>query len=196
MMETAMKLSSRSLLSLVIFASILVGTSTGCSTLVGSVKPVDEKSHRYQIAELSPSQWRKLDPKLLLSSDIPDNPEAYSSEVSDVTYQSLKTAAIISLNSACREGRDEVENLEGIANELLLGMSDVTERKEEEIKISGHRALQTTVEGRLERRATRIRTVVLSSGACVYALMYISEPRKFGVHEADFTRFISSLRLR
>lgn len=191
-----MKLSFRLPLSLPIFCGLTLGLSMGCSTLVGSVKPVDEKADNYETIELSPSQWRKLDPRQLISGDLPDNTDAYSSEVSDVTYQSLKTAAIISLNSACRPGRPELEDLHGVANELLLGFSDVTEKKEEEIRVSGHRALQTTVQGKLERRATRVRTVVLSRGNCVYDLMYISDPAKFSVHEADFTRFISSLRLR
>lgn len=182
--------------SAVIILSLLFFSS--CSTLVGNVKPVDEKSRRYRVEELSGTNWKKLDPKKLVSPDstVDTQSDAFSSEVSDLSYQSVKTAAIISLNSSCREGRPQMQDLGLVTRELLLGIGDVTEKNDRTFQIEGVPALETTIAGKIGGQSTKIRTVVLSKDSCVYDIMYVSQPAKFAVHEADFTRFVSSLRLR
>ena len=173
----------------------------GCSTLVGSVKPVDQKSNDYGVLDLakaSPDVWRRLDDSQLIPTDaqISSNTEAFSSEITDMAFQSKKTVEIISMNTSCREGREPISDLRPFLNELLLGISDVTERTEKPTQLSGTPALEGTVAGNMAGQATKIRAIVLSKAGCVYALMYISRPNRYSAHEADFTRFISSLRLR
>lgn len=182
--------------STVIILSLLFLSS--CSTLVGNVKPVDEKSRRYRVEELSSTSWKKLDPRQMGAADstVDTQSDAFSSEVSDLSYQSTKTAAIISLNSSCREGRPQMQDLQLVTRELLLGIGDVTEKNDRTFQIEGVNALETTIAGKISGQSTKIRTVVLSKASCVYDIMYVSQPEKFGVHEADFTRFVSSLRLR
>jgi hypothetical protein len=174
---------------------------SSCSTIVGSVKPVDEKSEGYSAADLSkdaPQVWKKLDQSQLLpkDGDFEGNAEAFSSEMTDVAYQSRKTAAIISLNSSCRKNRGQVLDLHPVLRELLLGMSDVTERTETPTTVSGIPALGGTVAGTMGGEKTKIQAVVVSKDDCVYDLMYISRPERFQVHAPDFGRFVSSLRLR
>jgi hypothetical protein len=180
------------------FITFLLLTLSSCSTLVGNVKPVDEKSKGYQIIEPSSAAWTKLDPTSLVSDKAKFDPKssAYSSEVTDISFQSKKTAAIISLNSSCREGRAEEKNLDLIARELLLGITDITLRTDQTLSIDNTPALQTTVQGKIAGSLTKIRTVVISKSGCIFDLMYVSSPERFKAHEEDFNRFVSSLRLR
>jgi hypothetical protein len=165
------------------------------------VKPVDEKSEKYSVldlAEVAPQTWRKLDQAQLMSkdSDLGSNSEAFSSELTDVAYQSKVNSAIISLNSSCRKGRGAVQDLRPILRELLMGMSAVEERTETPTEISGLPALAGTIAGRMAGENTKIRALVVSKGECVYDLMYISRPDRFSTHEPDFNRFVSSVKLR
>ena len=182
----------------VIFITLLVLALSSCSTLVGNVKPIDQKSQQYSISEPSAHIWQKIDPTTLVSDKAKFDPTSstYSSEVTDLTFQSKKTAGIISLNSSCRQGRAEEKDLDLITRELLLGITHVTLRTDESISIQNTPAMQTTVQGKIAGALTRIRTVVLSKDECIYDLMYVSTPEQFKVHEDDFNRFVSSLRLR
>ena len=112
-------------------------TVTSCSTLVGNVKPVDQKSDDYGVLDLAqenPAVWRRLSEKQLQPKDaqIGTNKKAFSSEITDIAYQSLKTSAIISLNSSCREGRESISDLAPYLRELLLGITEVTEKNDGE----------------------------------------------------------------
>lgn len=176
-------------------------TLVGCSTLVGNVKPVDEKSTQYGVLNLeteAPGVWTKLSDAVLRPKDaqIGSSKKAFSSEIADVAYQSKRTAGIISLNSSCREGREGIPNLQPYLRELLLGMTGVTEREETKRKVSGIEALESTVAGSMAGEKTKIRAIVLEKGGCLYDLMYIARPERFSTHENDFNRFVSSLRLR
>jgi hypothetical protein len=196
-------LTSRSRASLLAATgAIALLAASSCSTLVGSVKPVDRKSERYGILDLSreaPQAWKKLETAQLLPEDaqITSNASAFSSEISDMAFQSQRTSAIISLNSSCRKGRGAASDLQPYLRELFLGMTDREDQAEpRETTLSGVPALSQTVEGRMAGELTKIEAVVLSKADCVYDLMYISRPEAFAVHEKDFKRFVSSLRLR
>jgi hypothetical protein len=182
-----------------LFVSILALNS--CSTLVGNVKPVDEKSTDYGVLDLSkenPAVWSRLYHSELPPKDaqIGTNKKAFSSEITDVAYQSKKTAAIISLNSSCREGREMAQDLGPYLKELLLGMYEISEKTETTRQISGSEALESTVAGKMTGQSTKIHAIVLSKSDCIYDLMYISRPERFATHADDFNRFVSSLKLR
>jgi hypothetical protein len=159
---------------------------SGCAVLLGNVKTVDQHSNSYRVARLNETQpdWKMLEP----SGDA-------TSDSSEITYQSNRTASIISLNSTCRK-RNTDEDLKRISRLLFLGITDVTETQERDLTVDSSPALETTVTGRLNREKVKIRAVVLRNGACVFDLMYVAKPRHFASQEADFTQFVSSLRLR
>lgn len=174
---------------------------SACSTIVGNVKPVDEKSDHYVILDLArenPAVWMKLDDSQLQPKDaqIGTNKEAFSSEVTDFAFQAIKNSAIISLNSSCRKGRGVISDLTPYLRELFLGMSDKVEQEQKKTTAGGVPALERTVDGKMAGERTKIRAFVLSKNDCVFDLMYISRPERFETHEADFNRFVSSLRLR
>lgn len=181
--------------------SVIFLALVSCSTLVGTVKPVDEKSDHYGVLDLSaeaPKVWKKLDASQLIPKDaqIGANKDAFTSEVTDFAFQSQKNSSIVSLNSSCRKGRGEVLDLLPFLRELFLGMTDFDEEEPKSIQIAGVPALEKTLDGRMAGERTKIRALVLSKNDCVYDLMYISRPSQFPVHESDFNRFVSSLRLR
>ncbi len=173
---------------------------SGCGLLVGNVKPVDEKSEDYRVLDLRNhnSDWTRLEPAAANPNiDKGEAKDTFSSEVSDVSYQSKKTASIISLNSACRGSRaSEEQSLKEFSQQLLLGMTNVTQRVEKEIQVQQVPALETTVEGKLNGEHVAIRTVVLKKDECVYDLMFVARPEHFPTQEPDFTRFVSSLKLK
>lgn len=189
----------RSALLALSFVTIL--TATSCSTLVGNVKPVDEKSTDYTVLDLAkeyPKVWTRLDDSALRPKDaqIGSNKQAFSSEITDLAFQSRRTSAIISLNSSCREGRDSIGDLGPYLKELLLGMRDVTEREESSRRVDGVDGLQSIVAGTMAGERTKIHAIVLAKQGCIYDLMYISRPERYPTHEGDFNRFVSSLKLR
>jgi hypothetical protein len=179
-----------------LFSVALAVASSGCGILIGSARPVDEKD-QYGIMDLAkdaPDVWVQLDPQSSRQEDFELGP----SEVADVAYQSKRTAAIISLNSACRPGQDyRDKSLKQLTDELLLGIqASENGRLEAETKVSGAPALETTLTGTVNRQATRVRTVVLKRGSCVYDLMFVARPRRFAEDEPTFNRFVESLRVR
>jgi hypothetical protein len=195
-----------------VFFAIIAATwlASGCSTLVGNIKPVDEKSDDYRVIDLSKenSEWEKLPAESAQQSEKPANPEdpgQGSTESSDIAYQSKATASIISMNTACRptlkwedkatqEQREQ--HLREFTRQLLLGISDIHDRKEEFIQVQSVPALKTTLVGQLSGQTTQLRTVVLRHEDCIYDLMYIARPSYFEKNEPDFARFVASLRLR
>jgi len=185
----------------VLATSLLVlVTSSGCGLLLGNIKPVDEKSETYGVADLSkenPAEWTRLDPSAT-DKNTPDAqaPDSRSSEISDVVYQSKKTAATISINSACRTGDEAETDLRKISDLLFLGISDVTLRDEKPLQLQGTPALQTTLIGNLNHERVQIRTVVLKRSDCVYDVIYLAPPQSFSKNEKDFAHFVDSLRLK
>ncbi len=159
---------------------------SGCAVLLGNVKTVDQHSKSYRVAHLNETHpdWKMLEP----SGDV-------TSDSSEITYQSNRTASIISLNSTCRT-RNSTEDLKRISRLLFLGITDVTDTQERELTVDSTPALETTVTGRLNREKVKIRAVVLRTHAGVFDLMYVAKPRYFAGQEADFTQFVSSLRLK
>lgn len=170
----------------------LLLTQTACGLLIGNIKPVDEKSDAYGVADLSKETpgWTKLDAAVRDSEDT-------SSDISDVAYQSQKTSSIISLNSACRPNTEKnPKTLKEFTNLLLLGISDVSLREEKDLTLQDSPALQTTIRGKLNGEEMMLQTVVLRRRSCVYDLMYVARPEYFAENEPTFAHFIASLRVK
>jgi hypothetical protein len=190
---------------LTLFGAISLGAiSSGCSVVVGNVKPIEEKSTEYGVMDLrhiSPD-WKKLDPaKTAAQSESVKEQDVSPTEVSDVAYQSKSTASIISLDSACRLAPDASRpgaerDLKSLTDLLLLGITDVTLREERGMEIQKTPALETTITGKLNGESMQIRTVVLKRQNCVYDLVYMSRPQYFERQLSDFSHFVASLKLR
>ncbi len=184
--------------SLTIFICFLAAVllSQGCSTvgyLVGNADPVSHKARLYQVkpmTEMGP-QWKKIDPietSDRKTEDVPQN------EISDLVYQSQKTASLVSLNSSCRGGAHwEGKTLQDLTNLLLIGIHELGERQESTLQIDKEPALKTQLTGVVEGRKRKIETIVILRDQCVYDLMYFSSEKNFAVDLNDFEQFVASL---
>ncbi len=158
----------------------------GCSIFLGNVRPVEQKSSSYEILNLTQlnSNWKKI------TSTDPGS--------SDLTFQSSRTASIISINSACKDENDSPtrKSLKELTRELLLGISEISFQEEALINLSQTPGLKTTLKGKLNNEIVMFRTVVLQKLPCIYDLIYISTPENFTQEEKNFESFISSLQLK
>jgi len=176
---------------------------SGCSVVVGNVKPLDEKSTEYGVMDLSRSNqdWKKLDPaKTAAQGESVKVQDVNPTEVSDVAYQSVSTASIVSLDSACRAADPEKpypeRDLKTLTDLLLLGITDVTLREERGMEVQKTPGLETTIQGKLNGEPMKLRTVVVKRQNCVYDLVYMARPQFFEKQLVDFSHFVASLRLR
>jgi hypothetical protein len=194
-----MRFSPRSFI-LLASITVLAGGATGCGLLIGNVKPVDEKSDQYGVADLAkenPKLWTRLTPAQE-GADVRE-PETTSTEIPDVAFQSSRTAAVISINSSCRPTqRAELDHmdLQALTNQLTYGITDPAKRSERNLTIQSVPALESQVEGRMNGNPIAIKTVVLRKNSCVYDLLYMAPPAHFAENEPDFDHFVASLRLR
>lgn len=169
---------------------------SGCSVLIGNIKPVGEKSESYEVLRLDKdnTQWISIDSHTTQESA---EGEAESLESSDLAYQSKSTASIISLNSSCRKSLENSQRtLRQFTDALLLGIRGIEGREERELSIDGAAALETTLQGNMGGRTSRLRTVVIRKGMCVYDLMLIARVDQFGQDLPTFERFVNSFKFQ
>lgn len=172
-------------------ASLLILSCSSCAVLFGNVKPVTERSEHYEVKKLDieNSPWKKLVGEG--DSNAEEDPDH-----SDIAYQSENTSSIISINSACRSRiANHSKDLKDFTNLLLLGVTDISNREERTYTLSNALALETTLEGNMNRQKTKIQAIVLRKESCIYDLMYISRPHTFNQEIKDFQNFVSSLKL-
>ncbi|HAR43354.1 MAG TPA: hypothetical protein DCS07_12115 [Bdellovibrionales bacterium] len=171
----------------------LLLTQTACGVLLGNIKPVDERSDSYGVADLTKQSpdWTRMRRSSGPAAD------ANGTGLSDVAFQSKKTGAVISLNSACRATtQTKEEPLKELMNQLLLGINDVSFRADQDIEVQGIPALDTTIQGKMNSENVMLRSVVLRKNRCVYDLMYIARPETFAEYQETFSQFVASLRLK
>jgi len=177
--------------SLFFFTLTLISLLTqGCSTIIGTTKPVSDKSHDYQFLDLSEgnTNWSKIEQ--------PIDDEATEKGISDIAFKSKKTESIIALNSACRPINELNEtNLESFSDQLFLGVSEIKNKTTKHIAVSSTPALETTLEGTMNSKSIKLRTIVLQKQTCIYDIMYLSYPHFFQLEEKEFNRFVSAIRL-
>lgn len=176
---------------------------TGCSLLLGNVRPVEEKSDSYRIMDMTKinpdeSTWTKLESASnTAEASVQSKQDNATSALSDVAYQSQKTASIISLDSACRPSYGtEKQNLHEFSRLLFLGITNIKLQTEKERAIQGLPALETTVHGTMNGETAMLKAIVLRKGSCIYDLMYIARPESFEKEMPDFENFVSSLRFQ
>jgi hypothetical protein len=161
----------------------------GCSVLVGQVKPVDTKAPKTpftDVAVIAPN-WKRLDiPERIKNSD----------DIPDAAWQSSTTAAVISLNSACRQTPDAAVDLKEVTRVLLSQWDKLTVINEGPKTVSGFPAWDTEAEGKYLDRERKFRTTVVKTSTCVYDLVYLSPIKSFNEELSVFERFRDSLNLK
>jgi hypothetical protein len=174
--------------------------ASGCGLLLGNIRPVDEKSDQYGVADLAkenPKIWTKLTPAQ--EGGDSHDPEVTTTEVPDVAFQSTRTAAVISINSSCRPTTDaqaDPGDLRALASQLTYGITDTSRRTERNLTLQSIPALETDLQGRMNGNDISLKAIVLKKSTCVYDLLYMAPPAHFADNEPDFDHFVASLRLK
>jgi hypothetical protein len=161
----------------------------GCSVLVGQVKPVEEKAAKVPFTDVTviAPNWKRL--------EIPGRTKN-ADDIPDAAWQSSKTAAVISLNSACRQTPDDSADLKEVTRVLLSQWDRLTILTEEEKTLSGFPALETEAEGKYLGRDRKFKTTVVKTSTCVYDIVYLSPVKTFTEELSVFERFRDSLNLK
>lgn len=157
--------------------------------MVGQVKPLEEKAPKVpftDVSTLSPV-WRRIDipAKVKNEEDIPD-----------AAWQSNATAAVISLNSACRQIPDEHVDLKEVTQVLLSQWDGLSVIQQSERPLSTFPSLETVAEGKYLGRERKFKTVVVKTSTCVYDLVYLSPVKSFSEELSLFDQFRDSLNLK
>jgi len=162
----------------------------GCSVLVGQVKPVEEKAPKVPFTDVSviAPGWKRLEiPAKTKSAD----------DIPDAAWQSGTTAAVISLNSACRQAPDDDRtDLKEVTRIILSQWDNLTIISEEAKTLSGLPAWETAAEGKYLGRERKFETMVVKTPTCVYDLIYLSPVKTFAQELSVFQRFRDSLNLK
>ncbi|MBI4925142.1 MAG: hypothetical protein HY843_04385 [Bdellovibrio sp.] len=174
---------------------LLIFLAPSCALLVGQVKPVEEKTNEYEILDISKQNpnWQKLNPQ----TDENTGDTANLSDISDLSFQSKKTASVISLNTACRKSyEDKTQDLHKMTELLFMGISDISYKSETPTTLNNYPALNTIIQGKLASQETKLRAIVFQKKECVYDLMYVARPEQYAQEEEDFNQFVGSLKLK
>jgi hypothetical protein len=188
------------------FAALIMGTSSGCSSLIfGNIKPFEEKSQTYTVVDISKddSSWTKIT-NSEKKVEREQNRDNLNSDISDVSYFSKDTGATISLNSTCKNylATEKKPTLTKLTDDLLSGTLRIQStghsksREEKTLILQNIPALQTISKGELNGQIFVIETVVLQSKNCIYDMIYVANADQFKQNEKDFSRFVFSLRLK
>ena len=185
---------------------LTLGLNSGCATLFGTARPVEEKSTDYRITDLTrlSADWEKEGPPEKTPGPVQgvSDPGAESA-LADRAWHSTKTGSIITLNSICRPSHGglpaDSETLRELSKTLFLGLGDIQQIEEKERVIQGVKALERTVQGKMmdtdgKSRTAKLRTVTVLHDECLFDLMLASAPSKFSQDEEAFSRLVESLR--
>lgn len=162
----------------------------GCSVLMGQIKPVEEKAKKLPYTEVSTIDptWKKLESASKTKGGVDDIPDA--------AWQSEKTAAVISLNSACRQTTDGHADLKEVTRLLLSQWDNLEIQNEHATTLSGFYAWETEALGNYLRSERKFQTVVAKSPTCVYDLIYLSPIKSFAQELSVFQQFRDNLNLK
>jgi|GEM_PF-635014 len=181
----------------------------GCATFIGSDRPVEEKSHHYQVGDLSrmDADWardQERDPEKISGAAAEAGDPGAESALADRSWRSSRTGSIISLNTICRPTHASLAvngaTLRDLSRQLFLGMGDIRLSEEKDITIQGVPALMRTVEGSIQDRPGKVRTVKMRTvnllhGECLFDIMLVAAPSRFPSDEAALQKLLDSLRL-
>ena len=168
----------------------------GCSILIGQVKPVEEKAvepNLVEVHQLDPN-WKKLEVKSEHQGTKEEN-----EDIPDAAWQSTKTAAVISLNSACRQTHAEADganDLREMTETITSPWSNLKILSQDETLLSGFPSLQTIAEGIYLNRKRKFQLIVVKAPSCVYDIIFLSPVPTYEQDLSVFEKFRATLKLK
>jgi hypothetical protein len=152
------------------------GAIAGCATfgLDGNVYHGDGYSFRLPAA---PSGWEPI--------DVSDAALAYRDEPS---------AGTILVNGRCDKDGDDVP-LSSLTQHLFMRFTDREITREETVPFDGREALHTVITAKLDGVPKSFSAWVLKKDGCVYDLVYVADPERFGAGAARFDAYATQLHI-
>lgn len=139
------------------------------------------KSQSYTVSPPS-KPWHKL--------AVSEDPNATDAMKADQAYENPETGAIISVNSICRKYNHS--SLEVLTSNLVRGVGERKQVRQDEVTLDGAKALDTLFEGVVDGVFLNLRTVVLIKGDCTYDFIHVVVPKREPGNSRAFDEFLAS----
>jgi hypothetical protein len=174
----------------IILCILLSELLSSCSLFFGNIRSVEEKSKQYSIQDpnLSHSHWKKVESTQ--DSELPEGARA------DISFESIKTSAVISLTSACKSQSSEVKSLTEQTHTLLLGVSDLKLELVRQTQVDRAQALWSSVSGKMSQSPVQLEIVAFQRGSCTYDLVLAGSPTLSVDEQEDFSQFVSTFHFK
>lgn len=114
-------------------------------------------------------------------------------EEAKLAFRDADRAASILVNARCRT-RDEDTPLPALVSHLLMGTTERTFELEETIPFDGREARHVRLTARLDGVANRFEVYVLKKDGCIYDLLLVAPPHRFGDSQPSFSAFVRGFR--
>jgi hypothetical protein len=177
----------KSLRSCLFFLSLF---SSGCSILVGTVKPLEEKAVNSSTSGMpdSTSGWKRL--------QIESSAQSHT-DIPDAAWKSPLTSAVISINSVCdRSKKRSRESLKSVTQTLLSQWDRLQILTETQHVLSGFPAMSTIAEGIYSGESRKFKITIVKSPSCIYDLVLVGPTGSFERDLSVFQSFHDNLILK
>jgi hypothetical protein len=164
--------------------------SSGCSILVGSVKPMEEKAVNSPTGGLPDrtAGWKKL--------EIESSAQSHT-DIPDAAWKSVLTSSVISINSVCdRSKKRNRESLKSVTQTLLSQWDRLQVLGETQHTLSGFPAMSTIAEGMYSGESRKFKITIVKSPSCIYDLVLVSPKESFERDLSVFQSFHDNLNLK
>lgn len=164
--------------------------SSGCSILVGTVRPLEEKAVNSPTSGMpdSTSDWKRL--------EIESSAQSHT-DIPDAAWKSPDTSAVISINSVCdRSKKRNRESLKSVTQTLLSQWDRLHVLSETPHTLSGFPALSTVAEGMYSGEARKFKITIVKSPSCIYDLVLVGPTGSFERDLSVFQSFHDNLILK
>ncbi len=170
---------------------LLTLPATGCSVLLGNIRPVEERAAlpaEANAPNLLPQPWLGVTNQGEGRTETPKPTEP------EFNFQNQETGSTIAYTSGCRHSYlTSTPQLRRIAEALGSGLTQIERRQQSEILISGIPALQTTLSGRAAGSAVVIHNVLLATSGCIHDVTLVSLQRHFQSDRTAFDKLLATL---
>ena len=119
---------------------------------------------------------------------IPSTWERVSIDGPLVAFHDRTTNGAVDVYAQCGKDADDVP-LVALRHHLLIGFTERAVKREETIPFDGREALHTVLEAKLDGVPVSLDLYVLKKDGCVYDLVYVAPPSKFGNGVQGFEAF-------
>jgi len=164
---------------------------SGCSVLVGNVRPVEEQSVGKLTQTALGPPWIEVS-----LANTKAQPSLEASDLPDLSYQNQQTGSTLAFTSGCRKTySSQPPSLRAVAQSLGGGLTKIQTRRQIDTDTRGSPSLLTTLEGTASGEEIVIHNVILQNKGCLLDLTLVSLKRHFDADRPAFDTVWSTIPL-